>query len=88
VKRAFLLLTVLASPAFGADAPVPVKIEYNRDIRPLFADTCFKCHGFDKNTREADLRLDVREAALAKIDDIFPIKARFGSASRRRMRMT
>jgi hypothetical protein len=72
VKR-LLLAPLLASSAFAADAPIPAKIEYNRDIRPLLADTCFKCHGFDKNTREADLRLDIREAAVAKIDDIHPI---------------
>jgi hypothetical protein len=48
-------------------------VAYNRDVRPILADTCFRCHGFDKNKRKADLRLDVRDAALAKIDDIFPI---------------
>jgi len=72
VKRA-LLATLLASHALAADAPIPDRIEYNRDVRPILADTCFKCHGFDKNKREADLRLDVREAALAKIADIYPI---------------
>ncbi len=72
VKIALLAL-LLFSSALAADAPVPAKIAYNRDVRPILADTCFKCHGFDKNKRKADLRLDVREAALAKIDDIFPI---------------
>jgi hypothetical protein len=72
VKRAPLALLFVSS-AFAADAPVPAKIAYNRDVRPILADTCFKCHGFDKNKRKAELRLDVREAALAKIDDIFPI---------------
>ena len=52
---------------------MPAKVAYNRDVRPILADTCFRCHGFDKNKRKADLRLDVRDAALAKIDDIFPI---------------
>ena len=72
VKRA-LLAPLLAASALAADAPLPAKIAYNRDVRPILADTCFKCHGFDKATRKADLRLDVRESALAKIDDIFPI---------------
>ncbi|MFN0207929.1 MAG: PSD1 and planctomycete cytochrome C domain-containing protein [Planctomycetota bacterium] len=38
-------------------------IRFGRDIRPLLADRCFKCHGGDANTREANLRFDERESA-------------------------
>ena len=40
------------------------KIDFNRDIRPILSENCFYCHGQDANKREADLRLDVRTAAL------------------------
>jgi hypothetical protein len=37
---------------------------FTRDVRPILARHCFKCHGIDDKARKAGLRLDVREAAL------------------------
>ena len=49
----------------SADATsLPESIEFNRDVRPILSDHCFYCHGPDPNHRQAELRLDDREASL------------------------
>jgi mono/diheme cytochrome c family protein len=41
-------------------------IQYNRDVRPILFENCFSCHGPDSASRQAELRLDKREAAVDK----------------------
>ncbi len=54
-------LTVLLSAQY---ALADEKLEYNRDIRPILAENCFSCHGADSAARQAELRLDLRDAAI------------------------
>lgn len=62
-----LLLAVIAAIHSGhALAAVPTKPDFNREVRPILAEHCFKCHGVDEKARKGDLRLDVREAAIEK----------------------
>jgi hypothetical protein len=57
-----LLILLLAFPALLSAAPA--KVKFNRDVRPILSDKCFFCHGPDPKKREADLRLDERDAAV------------------------
>jgi hypothetical protein len=63
--RYHLLLAVVASSAIAPLARGADAIDYQRDIRPILADNCFKCHGPDAEGRKSKLRLDVRDHALA-----------------------
>lgn len=42
-------------------------IDFNFHVKPILSDRCYACHGPDKNTRKADLRLDLEEDAFSKL---------------------
>lgn len=59
---AFLLII----PATGAGEREE-RVDFNRQIRPILSNRCFRCHGPDANHRKADLRLDTAEGVKADL---------------------
>ncbi len=73
IRRAPLLaLSLLASASAPAVEPSPAAssrpIRFNRDVRPILAENCYACHGFDPKHREGGLRLDTFDGATADRD--------------------
>jgi hypothetical protein len=73
-SRSFLLCAMLAAivvwpaccpPSSGAQES---EIDFARDVRPILASRCFKCHGPDEQQRQSGLRLDERDAAVGEAD--------------------
>ena len=63
VLRASLVVTLAAFGRARGEGP-----DFGRDVRPILADRCFKCHGPDDLARQGGLRLDRREDALGPAD--------------------
>ena len=65
-SRSTRLLFLISLAAFLGSAVLSAQtgteVRFNRDIRPIMSDTCFKCHG--PGTHKAGLRLDLRDEAI------------------------
>jgi len=56
-----ILLALIAVTSSLAQAAEPV--DFNKQIRPIFKERCYSCHGAKK--QESGLRLDKRQEAMA-----------------------
>ncbi len=66
---AVLLATIDLLVARAGDPPTVVEaVNYNRDIRQILSNNCYACHGPDPAKRQAGLRLDKQETALAALE--------------------
>jgi hypothetical protein len=61
-KTTIACCVAVAIPALAAD-----KVEFSRDVRPIFSDRCFTCHGPDANNRSTPLRLDTEQGTQVEL---------------------
>jgi ankyrin repeat protein len=61
-KGFVLLLLGCSSVSSQAEAQAPAKVDFEKDVLPLFRENCVECHGTAK--QKAGLRLDRKSSAL------------------------
>ncbi|MFT5467783.1 MAG: hypothetical protein ACI8UO_002890 [Verrucomicrobiales bacterium] len=59
------ILALLVASSCWADDDV----DFNNDIRPIFSNKCYACHGPDEAERKADLRLDTQDGSREDLGD-------------------
>jgi len=62
------LLPILLLGTLTVNSAAAESLDYARDVRPILSNHCFRCHGPDDDTREADLRLDTQSGLQTVVD--------------------
>ncbi len=65
---ALLSVLVATATALAGDTEARGPVDFAREVRPILARNCLKCHGPDDAVRESGLRLDRRDDAVQPAD--------------------
>ena len=63
-----LILATAFSAILSSRGAVAAGPDFSREVRPILAGHCFKCHGPDDKVREAGLRLDDPKSSTFKLE--------------------
>jgi mono/diheme cytochrome c family protein len=62
MNKPFILAVAASLGVAAGNAPAAAKVDFGKQIQPIFEQACVKCHGSDKH--KGDLRLDLKDAAF------------------------
>ena len=61
-----LLFAIAPMVMLGSQIRAETPVDFVRQIQPILSEKCIICHGQDRHSREAELRLDIRDKAIAR----------------------
>src|ERR1043166_7463533 len=62
-----IFFATFATATVLADTKPSTKIDFIRDVRPIFAENCYTCHGPDEGKRKAGVRPDLKDEAFKQL---------------------
>jgi mono/diheme cytochrome c family protein len=68
----FTSLVFVVAAAHGRVAATQDKVDFQTQVRPIFAERCYECHG--PKEQEGDLRLDQRARAFPANEEYWVIR--------------